>query len=388
MTMRVPIPLNPGEVFRRERVRKAGERIVQDLRDEADVAIDTTVHDMQEYLPHRRRQLAAMGAKSVEEGIALEEAIGKLRALSGGVPEALTQGRTRVHVEYDTNPITGETEVVPFVDPQRSDKALRTVTGAVDTLPRGHEFASEYLGEQILKLMGKRTAINNQGISPDGREATWRADLLDQDTKDQIDVQMRWTDGTQRGLERRFHLPQQVYTALAPTQSKEMTEDIIRQRMIDKDTDVVSAVESLIEDKVLQPLDSEFPQSRKGKMMKGNPEFTPNRADQFDKILMPGMSQVRAQRMGDGDYDGRPYQIELPDTVDLINLEQVNKVMNKRGSELAPNVFANENLGLRRKGPLRHQVQIQLPRDMRGVAENVVRAHPLTQQLLQNQPFI
>ncbi len=330
------------------------------------------------------------------------------RQLAGGVPAAVQNpvagGFDRVHMDYERgaqgqaqyNPITSKLEAVPYLDPV-TGKAMVTELGNVGrTLPGGHDKASEYLSEQLLKLTGRPVVLNNRGRTADNKPGHIRADLIDSASGEQIDAQIKWNapgaDGYDPGFGTQF--PTQIYTSLDAAGGSPMR--AVQREMRMQDIDPITATENLIANRQVAPGNTRYPENRMGKLMKNNPKFVPMREKQFDKIIMPGMAKDDARRMGASDKEYRNYEVVAPTSVQLVDLGRVNEYLQKRGGELSNNVFAGINYGDEasqgRVGAERYQLHINLPNDatVRGepLAENVLKIHPLTQQLLARQPII
>ena len=179
--------------------RMAGDPLVEEALDylanngTSDAYIDAAMQDAMEYLPRRRAELEAMGA-SEEELMNLGELTGGNRVVPMPIRRKgeLRGNEVRTHVDYDVNPVTGQTEVVPYLDPSNGE-VLRTGFGVPRRgmgLPGGHDKGSEYIGENILKLMGINAGVGNKDIV-NGQKAFWRSDLVDNDTGKRIDVEVR-----------------------------------------------------------------------------------------------------------------------------------------------------------------------------------------------------
>ena len=383
-----------------------GKTILAELR--GDVAIDAAMQDAMEYLPRRRAELAAMGATSDE--------IMKLGELSGygqaNVPAALERDTHRVHTEYDINPVTGEQEVIPFIDPSVPNRVLKTAIGDVraDVMQdrAGHDRASEYLGEKVLKLMGRRGRANNKNPQLDyqGNQRYdkygkpmfkhWQADLIDETNNRNIDVEANFTTGFSAD-----DLKPQIYTGITPGPDlgNQSVRQVIERHMRANNVSPIEAVESLIHgDK--QKL--AYPRGNitlaKGKVLKNDASFTPNREDQYDDILFVGMPSDRAKAMGARDNDvnlynrSSNYLVNLPNELRMADLEKVRAYIDEQGSALVPRLVINENTGNNKDRAMAHQIQANIPKDALvggvPVATDVTRTHPLTQQLLARQPLM
>ena len=155
--------------------------IEQDLlkEDEANFRISELVAEGKDYLPNRRAQLEALGMPALSSGeplagrldkiVAMEDRLGNLGELVGNIPAPLIErvpsrvdGQLRRHTMYETSPITGQRNVVPYMDPGDPSKPVITELGlhGDHDIPGGHDQAMEHVGENVLKLMGERGAMN------------------------------------------------------------------------------------------------------------------------------------------------------------------------------------------------------------------------------------
>ena len=327
------------------------------------------------------------------EGIQIKG--GEWPQLPGNVPAAGKLQDARVHMQYEGNkynPITGKQEVIPVMDPEDPGRMLMTPTGQLNELPGGHEKSSELIAQRALQLMGVDSRINNADYTSSGRRAFWRTDLINPDGT-QVDAQVRWTDTNTYGMDGATVLPMQAYTSVAAQRQPNAQREIIIERMQRDKVDPITAVESLIDDGQIYPGSIDYPETRKGKLMKGHPEHKPKeRLDQFDEVLMLGLPQRNAQAMGQGDLMRNVYDVQLPDTIDLINVELANRFLTRRGEEMAGNVFVNRNRGNYGDGMERHQIQVAIPREAtvggQPVSIDLVKKYPILQQLLRYQPII
>jgi len=387
-------------------IRAMGENVLSELRGE--VAIDAAMQDAMEYLPRRRAELAAMGATS-DEIMQLGELLGHGQA---NVPAALERATHRVHTEYDINPVTGQQEVIPFMDPSVPNRVLKTATGDVraDVMQdrAGHDRASEYLGEKVLKLMGRKARANNKNPQVDYRGNTktgrdgkpmmkyWQTDLIDETNNRNIDVEANFTTGFSAD-----DLKPQIYTGIAPGPDlgNQSVRQVIERHMRANNVSPIEAVESLIHGEQQKLA---YPGGKltyaKGKVLKNDPSISPNKKDQYDDILFVGMPTDRARAMGARDNDvnlynrSSNYLVNLPNELRMADLAKVRAYMDEQGSALVPRLVINENRGNNKDRAVAHQIQVNIPKDALvggvPVATDVTRTHPLTQQLLARQPLM
>ena len=257
----------------------------------------SAVKDAYEYYPQRKAQLDQLG---VDENQL--DALGELTQGNRVVPMPIRQrlengNELRTHVDYDVNPVTEQLEIVPYLDPSRPNEVLRTEFGYVDRLPGGHDKALEYLGENILKLTGRDASVNNKTLV-NGRKQVQRADLVDNVSGENIDVEMREIVEGRRPSERytQANFPQQIDTNVFPMNKsyegryagRDLNNDveamIIKRANQDKTNplSIADAVEKLIEDGLLGPSNRDK-QYRIGKGRKAFRENVSSDDDVMDK---------------------------------------------------------------------------------------------------------
>lgn len=331
------------------------------------------------------------------------------RQLAGGVPAAVQNpvegGFDRVHMDYERgaqgqaqyNPITSKLEAVPYLDPV-TGKAMVTELGNVGkTLPDGHDKASEYLAQQVLRLAGRKAVANNKQITDTGDVAFWRTDLKDIATGEQIDAEVRWNAAERAKKDFANTLSAQVYTAVdmnpgGVAGEKFTIKDAISDVMRRKNVNIGTAVETLIQNKKLRPADLENPTRRAGKVLKNNADIF-NREDQFDSLFMPGYHVDDAKAMETGDKYNRNYNVIAPTSMHMVDLNNVRQYIRENKGGLSKGVQVNENYGDGGERGLRYQVKQDMPitavtSDGKAVAQDLVQIHPLIQQLLANQGII
>ena len=139
-------------------IQALGENILSEIRGE--VAVDSAMQDAQEYMSRRNAIDAEFGLAGLTKQQARDtQNLGSL--MEGKVPEAYKassqQGlEQRIHTTYETNPVTGTQDVVPYMNPG-SDSPL--VTNYGDSRTQGVSIggfgkASEYVQDRAMRLMG------------------------------------------------------------------------------------------------------------------------------------------------------------------------------------------------------------------------------------------
>lgn len=120
--------------------------------------------------------------------------------------DVLTQ--TRLHSQFERNPLTGQLDVVPFLD-TNTNTPLVTQFGRVGQSVHSSDVegmdSDEFLGKRILQLMGTPVVRNNDGDK-------FAVDLINPKTGEKIDVEI----GKKNNLLKDRTLAMQAYTEMAP----------------------------------------------------------------------------------------------------------------------------------------------------------------------------
>lgn len=153
--------------------RMAGEdKLIQDAIkhiEEGDVALDSAMQDAEEYLTMRRPELDQFRKDGQSYGD-VEADLLALDTLRGNVPAPVVRRygpgeEDRLHTRYQTNQVTGQQEVAPFMDTETGN-VLVTELGKLDIKPHTKggrdDTASELVGLNILKLMDEEPASMNR----------------------------------------------------------------------------------------------------------------------------------------------------------------------------------------------------------------------------------
>lgn len=244
-----------------------------------------------DYLRNRKQQLQDLGVSNENELRQLGEMLGGGRPVPMPIRRKTGGNEVRTHVDFDTNPITGEIEIVPVYDPD-TGKAMSIEFGRVQRLPGGHDRSSEFVGEHALKLMGMRAGVGNKDMVG-GRKAFWRSDLVDKDTGERIDVEIRDNPNV---------IPQQIFTNVYPEGKDNRSlgrlindvESLVKGKAREGNLNIREAVEELIDEGTLGPEDIYQAQ---GKGIKAFPDNVATREDQMDRILMPEYNKGQLELM-------------------------------------------------------------------------------------------
>lgn len=383
-------------------IEAMGQNVLAELRGE--VAEDTLVQEAMDYLPKRRAELAAMSPmgqggiftesrkdmsparfnEMLDKSVMAEDRLAGLGTLQGDVPTPLirkrSNGEVRTHVEYDTNDITGEREVVPFMDPNNPTQALRTVYGEAGIDPdAGHQAEPAMLN--ALKLKGNPANYNDpNGIgladlaTVDSRGYAQRVDVMVGTTGKPLELPMYtnlWPkdeNGRQIGRDTRDGSAANAALQLIQNKLKEVSGGY------------QSAVQELVAEGRLGPGDSKF---RNGKLLKGDRESTPKGEHFYDGLLVPRMSKENMQIRGQGAPQRTP---TAPDEIYEVNLQKAVDALNSgvAGSDVSPVV----NYGYGRDGHERLQLKPQFDYSQDVGIKDMTIDNPLVQQLLSSKAMM
>lgn len=340
---------------------------------------------------------------------ATEKQLSKLGRLQGNVPVPVIKRikddlEERTFVEYANDDFWKGERIVGYKDPSNPNEILRLPIGNVgqSNLPGGHTKGAEALGEAILKLQGKKAAVNNQSRE-NGRQAYWRADLKDNTNNRNVDVEIR-TVTDERGQGRGYSesvVPSQLYTGVIPsayTQGLGKMMQLVEQEILARagaHPNIVSAIESLKKDGITK----DIPMKESiGKALKSVRANVDSDADVMHEILMPGYTREQADfgtmrgTNNEGDF------ILAPQNVQMVNngraLQYIIKELDMNA--LKPGGYREGPLRMRagfgdehsagQKGRARTRVYIDIPKDAEveagRVARDVLEDSPMVQQVL------
>ena len=398
-------------------IRAMGENVLSELRGEvAEDTVDMYVQEAMEYLPQRRAELSAMAApyqvdfinknlKNEEDLVRMAKIdtyLSDLGRMQGDVPMPIdrktdandrnSDRRTRVHVEYATNPITGQEQVVPFVDPNDSTKALKTEMGTHrrGQVPGGYDEAMEHLGANALALAGRTPMAGADNVKH-------RADIFNDDGS-KVDVEFTGNYGPGKGV-----VPMQMYTSLQLASNKPLSEgefrntmkSLISQRAIDGNMSTVEAVESLVQDGIIR--DSRTYKGvpyRQGKALKSSMLGTNDQnlgvsdeRDIFDEIIFPGVDSYDKSKRGKKE---RKTLVQPVDSLHLLDLKKALNVLEEQvGAQERRSMPIDFNRPINygggdSAGDMRMKLYHDIPHSNSAVTDMLVE-HPLTQQLLSSE---
>ena len=377
-------------------IEAMGQTVLAELRGE--VVRDELIQDAMDYLPKRRAELSAMSPAGIggiftesrkdmaprrfkellDMSVMAEDRLSGLGSLPGDVPMPIIRsgpnGEVRTHVEYEDNDITGQRQVVPFMDPNSPTQALQTVYGRAGVDPdAGHQAEPAMLN--ALKLKGKPANYND----PNG---IGLADLATENRRgdtERIDVMV----GTQG---KPLELP--MYTNLWPKDENgrqigrdsrdgsaaNMALQLVEQKLKEVSGGYQSAVQELVSEGRLGPGDSKF---RNGKLLKGDRDSTPQGEHFYDGLIVPRMSKKAMQIRGQGAPQKTP---TAPDEIYEVDLQKALNSLNSgvAGSTVSPVV----NYGYGGRGHERLQLKPQFDYSQDVGIKDMTIDNPLVQQLL------
>ena len=350
---------------------------------EGDVALEKAVADAKAYIDLRAPQLQQLGvtkgASSLGEA---SKRIADLGKLQGNVPMPLISqtpyGERRIHTDYEMNDITGEQQVVGYMDPSKPTQVLKTLFGPMQSGQQGdYDFASEYVGNQALKLAGVPGVVNNDVVN-------YRADLRDPTVPmgtGNIDVE--------RGLSREdeFTLPVQLTAKLQPTQRGGGLSAIDQYMRNNPNVgNLVDAIRGIKDSQFARNTPDTYYYGKGFKSIKGLPE------DRINKVL--SLEYDRTMR-DDKNFNGYVGVARAPKDINLVNLSAGMQILEDVGRNIkqrpGPNDVRIHSIDYEtdaggRFDP-RSKVKANIPKGMvssKGdvFSTNMLVDSPLTQQLL------
>ena len=376
-------------------IEKLGEDILDEIRGEsADVhaqALQNAVDDGIRYLNRREPQLDKLRVSGQSYGD-IEDELLNLATLRGNVPAPLIDtlpngNELRTHTRYAVNPVTGMTEVVPFIDKATGD-VLETEFGMLNHLrPMTHhrgrgatETASEIVGLNALKLMDEGPAVFSRGPSH-------YADVNVGDEK--TDLMMVRRGGNYNNT---INIPR--YTNIIKNKNVNLKNEVEKLRA--QGLTMEQAVSRLANLGVIQPVnDASF-----GKLGRANINNVSGDADAvYDSLLVSGYPRQLLEDAIDVKYGRRTSRTPeiavdfatdklalAPETLHKVELAGLRDAIDR--GEVKTDIFSNRNTGVDGRGHLRDKIQEVIPQNNNPYVTDVTVTHPLTAQLLRNMPII
>ena len=352
---------------------------------DGNVAIDSAMADAEDYLNMRRPELEAFRRSPAQSLAQIEEELQSLGTLRGGVPAPQIRdygrdGADRYHTRYEDNVMTGQKDVVPFIDTE-TDEILVSELGKLNLRPHtkggSDDTANETVALNILKLMDEEPASMNRvpGMSH-------YSDGLRGDTKVEMMIADRGRGYRGQSLDTQTPIP--THTALYPTGQGGSPYDLLSQPFREARRrlgSTESAVNELARTGYIEPLR----EGSAGKLLRSDiNEVAGNPNAVYDELLVTGYPEALTKR--DSAFKSDTVAT-APDTIhrvkDLGGLRNAlanNKVKGSRS-------FINNNRGFDDGGRERARAFEVVPHSSPYI-DDLTLTHPFTQQLLQNLPFI
>ena len=403
-------------------IRALGETVLDELQGK--IREDELVAEAMEFIPRRKAQLAAMSnnpgfrelinspdtplKSRLFQLTAAENELARLQQLRGGVPAPLVRdrGKTRTHVEYEVNPITGQTEVIPYMDPSNPSTVLRTEYGQMDVekvtdyvnqyrhrrTGEVYDNPSEYVGLQALKLMGRPARVGND-------VSHHRTDL-----KDPSDSRMGNIDVERGNMELDANtLPIHLTSTLvSPMRGKDVFNQYMRSNP--EASNLLSVIDQLRTLPNVQNTPDIMYFGKGAKALKTDPD------ERYDQVLSLGYTgdegRQKLDKRGIAAAPGEINMVKLRPTLDAIVEQGRNLTIHP--SRVTPSKWLVHSVdhkdsvsGQKQAGGFKSNLKANVPKGYRlkgdgryggkqGEAVNysVTDAYPLTQQLLSQLPII
>jgi len=394
-------------------IRKEARALLgEDVNDEiVESIVDATMEDLGEGDPQFHREtlnaLSEMNKRLVKAGVLIKHlggGTGGLHTLSpvvgrlkGDVPGPyMMSGKlgqnVRLHIT-DEDAGNGVTGLVPYMDPSNPRQPLKTTFGDVrGTAAAYYDNPSEYVGAQVLKLMGINGGIGNQ--------PQWhRSDLVDNVTGRRIDVER---GNTQLDTST---LPLQMTAVLKPkkgSRGKSLNEgaEALRKHTNNSNaTSLINAIDTIRGSAYAYNIpDIHY----YGKGFK-TADRGYNLDDRMDQIISleyePGASQRDAQGLSVAPNE--IHMVNIPETMAFIDQQGRNFSTTDENSPVFVQSIEYDK-GAGGQGDKRSKVKANVPKGAivqqndasRGVSAgspinyNVSDSNPITQQLLKVLPYL
>lgn len=369
--------------------RMAGEdKLIQDAIKhlEGDVALDSAMQDAEEYLTMRRPELDAFKKEGQSYGDAEAELL-SLDTLRGNVPAPVVRKygpgeEDRLHTRYQTNAVTRQQEVAPFIDTETGD-VLVTELGKLNINPgqagRGgsDDTASELVALNALKLMDEGPAKMNRQRKLVERYGKKRmADMHHYADAKQGDTNVEMMI-SQRGPRTNNTVAIPTYTNLVPLGNTDIKQEVLKLKSQGLSTE--QAVESLIANGRVQ----DTRETRWGKLGRSDINNVAGDADAvYDELLVSGYPQEQMRN----DREFKSHKLAAaPVSLHMVDLPGMRGAINR--GEVDTRTIMTANKGFDGKGHDRTKVQEIIPQNNQYVTD-LTTSHPFTQQLLRTLPVI
>ena len=295
--------------------------------------------------------------------------------------------QSRLHSQFEVNPLTGQVDVVPFMDSETS-KPLVTQFGRVgqSVNPSDVEYmdTDEFLGKRIMQLTGQPVVRNNDADK-------YAVDLINEGNGKKVDVELAKTEDLQRNPNIGF----QVYTEMAPQsiagtrplrgtprQSAEIADDmseelrVLLRGKMEQGASLNQAVAELERERMISNSDGrDLPYW--GKLLKDGGTYV-------DDIVYPVVSRRNAGlNKATESQDGQRTLVMPLDGAYLGDANAARAALNSSGPELVDNVSVHPMTGNR--GRFRPSGKVYLDVPLTDSAVQDLSKQDLVRQLFKQQ---
>ena len=340
------------------------DQLLSDIKNEGkEEALEMAVQDAAVYLNRQygiEDQFINAGLSPTQARMV--EALGELKGR--GVPTAFSHSPSRgveqrVHTRYAVNPLTGQQEIVPFVD--KGGNVLVTNLGrGVDM--DGHEKATEYIQERAMQLAELPVRRNNNTGNPMAPDFAVGNQL--------VDGEIRFdTEGS--------NIPVQLYTSITPSDTRGMNEYAVRDAvkgLIDermgRGENIFEAVNSLSRDRQVR---NHIRPGRpfEGKLLKDKP------GERIDQLVMPTLTKKQAL----DNKQARDTIAIAPKEVRMVNLDAVDDTLRDMSrSEMNKRTQVRANKGNNLDVP-RGRLYVRVDQNAPGVSYDLADRYPHVAQI-------
>ena len=288
-----------------------------------------------------------------------------------GVPSAFIhrpmQGvERRIHTRYGTNPLTGEQEIIPYLDPG-TGKVLVTNYGdsrAGNIDMAGYHKGSEYVQDRAMRLMGKNPIRNNNRNVTD---VDFKVDGIGIDGEIREDFEAK-----------NKNVPVQLYTLTTTPETKggdkrvvaRAVEKVIRDELISRGGSAINATERAYQDGRLQD-------AIPGKLAK---------TDSIPQLLMTTLrsSDAIANKATKDKLAIAPREVRVVDmnaARDYVEGMTAEEVLRGTGGRSVLQVRPNDGDPYSRNREGRGRVYIRVPENTPGVSYDAAQRFPHVAQL-------
>ncbi len=387
-------------------IEAMGENVLAELRGE--VVRDELIQDAMDYLPKRRAELAAMSPAGMggiftesranmspsrfkellEMSVMAEDRLSRLGRLPGNVPMPIIRsgpnGEVRTHVEYEDNDITGQRQVVPFMDPNSPTQALQTIFGVTPSqIGRGEvRQADELVMENALKLQGNQSVqmMPHKYRSQDGTEIYGAADFRVVTPDGRIkNVDAEQFEAGSEFIDIPSHTAVQGHGRFSDPRG---TQELL-QREVNNGKNIFDAIGHLVDVGMVQK-QGRVPVETTGKLASAQRDVQMHPEERYNSLIRPVYSPgVRNQP-----YSRQPRNVvTAPQSFMENNLELI--VQGIKDGDMGKAIQVRGNAGGDGRGRAFHKVFPAVPINAqvngKPVAVNPMDSSPMMQQLLDTE---